>query len=103
MQVQSTARPEHIIGVVAWGLMFLLSADEQSALIHKVASALNPGGKFLFTAPEQACAWTDILTGRHSLSLGADAYRATLSYAGLAVDDEHWDEGDNHYYAASLH
>ncbi|MQA91818.1 MAG: methyltransferase domain-containing protein [Gemmatimonas sp.] len=63
---------------VAWGLLFLLSADAQAALVRRVASALKPGGRFLFTAPEQACTWTDMLTGRQSISLGAKVYRATL-------------------------
>jgi len=88
-------------GVVAWGLMFLLQANAQSALICKVASALNPGGRFLFTSPQQACTWADLLTGRNSLSLGADAYRKTLLAAGLVLAGGHRDEGDNHYYDAS--
>ena len=71
-------------GVVAIGLMFLLSADVQRALIHKVAAALPPGGRFLFTAPVQSCTWADILTGRESRSLGAEAYKTMLSDAGFA-------------------
>ncbi len=43
--------------VVAVGLMFLLSPDVQEALVHRVASVLHAGGRFLFTAPEQACSW----------------------------------------------
>ncbi len=38
-------------GILAWGLMFLLDADTQRALIPRVASALSAGGSFLFTAP----------------------------------------------------
>jgi hypothetical protein len=53
-----------------------------------------------FTSPTQACTWTDVLTGRPSQSLGAQAYEATLSAAGLTLDAEYADEGDNHYYGA---
>ena len=88
-------------GVVAWGLMFLLPAKVQSALIRKVAGALNPGGRFLFTSPEQACGWADLMTGRSSLSLGANGYKAALLAAGLTVVGEYRDDGDNHYYDAS--
>ena len=87
-------------GVVAWGLLFLLAADAQVALIHRVASVLLPGGSFLFTAPEQACTWTDMLTGRQSVSLGNEGYRAVLAAAGLELLAEHQDEGGNHYYDA---
>lgn len=61
-------------GVVAWGLLFLLDKPKQIQIIERVASALRHGGRFLFTAPRQACTWTDTLTGRVSVSLGAEAY-----------------------------
>jgi 2-polyprenyl-3-methyl-5-hydroxy-6-metoxy-1,4-benzoquinol methylase len=56
-------------GVVAWGLMFLLPPDAQVNLIHKVAAALKPGGRFLFTAPHQICEWSDNLTGKYTANL----------------------------------
>lgn len=87
-------------GVVAWGLLFLLAADAQVALLHRVASALRPGGRFLFTSPEQACTWTDTLTGRQSISLGNKVYGETLAAAGLELLAEYQDEGENHYYDA---
>ncbi len=85
-------------GVVAWGLMFLLSPDAQTGLIHKVSAALKPGGRFLFTSPHQVCEWSDNLTGEKSVSLGSDAYRQILEAAGLTLVDEAEDEGENHYY-----
>lgn len=88
-------------GVVAWGLVFLLKPEKQVALIAKIAEALEPGGSFIFTAPEQPCAWNDALTGRLSTSLGAPKYREILRARGLAVFGEGSDEGDNHYYFAS--
>lgn len=86
---------------VAWGLMFLLSAEAQLAVIGNVAAALAPGGRFLFTAPEQTCTWADNLTGRLSVSLGFAAYEAALREAGLTLIDTHRDEGENHYYSAA--
>ena len=85
-------------GVIAMGLLFLMSEDSQRDLIRRVRLALNSGGRFLFTSPAQSCTWTDILTGRESLSLGADAYKAIIADAGLTLVGEHSDEGDNHYY-----
>jgi SAM-dependent methyltransferase len=78
--------------------VFLLAPDAQANLIHKVARALKPGGRFLFTAPRQASEWSDNLTGRKSVSLGSDAYRQILEAAGLVLVGEAEDEGENHYY-----
>lgn len=85
-------------GIVAVGLIFLLPPAAQHALIRRAAAALERGGSLLFTAPEPACAWDDVLTGRESVSLGATVYRERLAAAGLMVVAEHRDEGDNHYY-----
>ena len=85
-------------GVIAWGLMFLLAPDAQAKLVHQVATALKPGGRFLFTAPDQECEWSDVLTGQTSLSLGSSAYRQLVEAAGLILADEADDEGQNHYY-----
>lgn len=87
-------------GIIAVGLMFLLPAEVQRDVIRKVSQALTSGGRFLFTCPEQACTWTDVLTGRQSLSLGAEEYKALLSAAGLTPVAEYVDEGENHYYGA---
>ena len=85
---------------MAWGLLFLLPADTQRALIHCIARALRSGGTFLFTAPLATCTWADASTKRQSVSIGADAYRALLADAGLSVRAEYDDEGGNHYYEA---
>lgn len=87
-------------GVVAVGLMFLLPAEAQERLVRKVAAALNVGGRFLFTAPAQGCTWTDVLTGRRSVSLGIEAYTAMLKASGISLTGEYVDEGENHYYDA---
>lgn len=87
-------------GVVAWGLMFLLSESVQAKLIHRVSTILNPGGQFLFTSPEQVCTWTDVLAGVESRSLGAEKYERILSSAALSLTGNYIDEGENYYYFA---
>lgn len=87
-------------GVLAWGLVFLLPPDAQRRMIRRVRGALARGASFLFTAPAQACTWTDVLTGRESVSLGRAEYAAVLDGAGLQLVAEHEDEGGNHYYEA---
>jgi len=85
-------------GVLAVGLIFLLPPEAQQGLIRRVAAALNRGGRFLFTAPPHRCTWSDVLTGRESLSLGAERYETIFSAAGLIPAGTYVDEGANHYY-----
>jgi hypothetical protein len=85
-------------GVLAWGLLFLLEPVAQALVIEKVAAALNPGGRFLFTAPKEPLEWLDAMTGRQSQSLGAQTYARLLRDAGLTWVGEAQDEGGNHYY-----
>lgn len=88
-------------GVVAVGLLFLLPAETQEALlVRKLPPALKGGARLLFTSPNEPCRWTDVMTGRLSLSLGAEAYRTILATAGLTLVGEYVDEGGNHYYDA---
>ncbi|MBX9614473.1 MAG: class I SAM-dependent methyltransferase, partial [Caulobacteraceae bacterium] len=87
-------------GAVAIGLIFLLPEADQRALITRVARALTPGGRFLFTAPAEACDWTDTLTGQTSRSLGEDEYRRLLHAAGLSLTTTALDAGGNHYLEA---
>jgi 2-polyprenyl-3-methyl-5-hydroxy-6-metoxy-1,4-benzoquinol methylase len=87
--------------VIAWGLIFLLPTEVQEIVIRKVAHTLNRGGKFLFTSPPEAVAWTDTLTQRESISIGAEAYQQILTAEGLALDGVASDEGGNYYYFVS--
>jgi SAM-dependent methyltransferase len=89
-------------GVVAVGLMFLLSPDAQRNLILRVARALNPGGSFLFSSPSQVCSWTDITTGRESRSLGTEAYLSIFSQAGLTLVANPVDAGQSFYFQTAL-
>lgn len=86
--------------VLAWGLIFLLSPDDQRHLIHKIADILVPGGRLLFTscAGADGLVWRDAMTGLESRSLGAAEYRRQLSAVGLSLIGEYEDEGQNHYY-----
>lgn len=87
-------------GVIAVGLMFLLSEDDQRQLIEKIGKALKPGGRFLFSAPRQRCAWNDVQTGQVSLSLGEAEYERLLAGAHMRLMSTYVDEGDNHYVDA---
>lgn len=88
-------------GAVAIGLLFLLPAEAQRAVIARIAGALEPGGRFLFSAPRPACAWTDSLTGQPSLSLGEEEYQRVLEQTGLRLTGQHMDAGGNHYFDAA--
>ncbi len=87
-------------GAVAVGLLFLLPAADQRKVIGRVARALKPGGRFLFSGPRQACEWADRLTARPSLSLGEAEHRRALDRPGLRLAGDYVDEGGNHYFDA---
>jgi len=86
-------------GIISVGLVFLLSEETLRAFIHKMAAALNPGGKLLFTAPLEKIEWKDAMTEQASRSLGAEEYRMLISASGLSIDEEFHDEGGNHYFS----
>jgi predicted nicotinamide N-methyase len=85
-------------GIIAWGLMFLLTREEQERLIRRAADRLLAGGRLLFTSTAQAAVWSDAMTGLESRSLGAAEYRRHLSASGLSVIGEYEDEGQNYYF-----
>jgi len=87
-------------GVLAWGLMFLLSSEDQRRLIQRIAGILVPTGRLLFTSPAEPLVWNDAMTGLESRSLGAEEYRRQLSAVGLSISREYEDEGRNHYFDA---
>ena len=86
--------------VLSWGLMFLLPAEEQRRLIQRIGDILLPGGRLLFTSPDEPVVWNDAITGLESRSLGAVEYRNQLMAAGLLVTREYLDEG-GYYFEAS--
>lgn len=85
---------------VAWGLMFLLTAEAQERLIARVSEALVPGGRWLFTAPWQVCTWRDLMTELESRSLGRERYLELLAANGMELEGEAQDVGENHYWFA---
>jgi SAM-dependent methyltransferase len=85
-------------GAIAWGLLFLLPVETQVLVLRRIARALKSGGSLLFTSPAQVCSWSDSLTGRTSISPGADAYVEMLAAEGLTIVRQFDDEADNHYY-----
>ncbi|MPY86909.1 MAG: methyltransferase domain-containing protein [Luteitalea sp.] len=89
--------------VVAWGVMFFLSTADQETVIAKVARALNPGGRFLFTAPIPMVTWEDTFAGVTfpCVSLGAENYTRLMREHGLTLVDEHSDPWENDYYIAT--
>ncbi|WOI52151.1 class I SAM-dependent methyltransferase [Parvularcula sp. LCG005] len=88
-------------GITAIGVIFLLPPATQRAVLLRSAQVLRPGGQLLFSAPVQACEWTDVLTGQVSQSLGRDAYQAILRKAGLDLRGIREDEGGSSYYLAA--
>jgi cyclopropane fatty-acyl-phospholipid synthase-like methyltransferase len=83
---------------VSIGLLFLLEESEQVALLRRVSEILQPGGRFLFTAPVQTATWLDLITGRECRSLGEARYAEVLESAGFRVMGTRVDEGENNYY-----
>jgi len=86
--------------VLAIGLMFLLRAEDQHRLIRRFAEILVPGGRLLFTSTAKPAIWNDAMTGLESISLGAEQYRELLRAAGVSVEEEYEDMGENHYFDA---
>jgi SAM-dependent methyltransferase len=85
---------------LAWGLMFLLTAEEQHSLIKRFADILVTGGRLLFTSPARAGSWKDAMTNMASLSLGDEEYRRLLKTVCISVRCEYEDNDGNHYYDA---
>jgi cyclopropane fatty-acyl-phospholipid synthase-like methyltransferase len=86
--------------VISIGLVFLLNADEQAALLRRVSELIVPGGRLLFTAPLQKGKWADTTTGHECRSLGREQYESILADAGFRVVATYEDEGRNNYYEA---
>jgi O-methyltransferase involved in polyketide biosynthesis len=86
--------------VLAWGLIFLLSPEDQRRLIQRIAGILVPGGRLLFTSPAKPLVWNDAMTGLESRSLGAEEYRRQLLAVDISISNEYEDEHQNHYFDA---
>jgi cyclopropane fatty-acyl-phospholipid synthase-like methyltransferase len=84
--------------VISIGLMFLLSAEEQAALIRRASEVIVVGGRFLFTAPIEIGTWADTATGHGCRSLGRERYESILTEAGFRAVATYADEARNNYY-----
>lgn len=89
-------------GVLMVGLIFLLPSVVQVRVINRLANALVPGGRLLFSAPKQVCAWQDLLTDRTSRSVGTTAYREHLVKAGFDRIEMYEDDHGNNYFDATM-
>ena len=90
-------------GVLAWGVLFHLTAAEQRAAIRSVAGWLRPGGRFLFTSGDEAGTRRGEMAGVafEYVSLGAAGYRAEVERAGMRLESHRRDAWDNHVYVAA--
>ncbi|MCQ8183869.1 class I SAM-dependent methyltransferase [Parvularcula maris] len=88
-------------GILAVGLVFLLGEETQRLVLQRLTGALKPQGRLLFSAPEQACQWNDLQTGRVSRSLGFPAYRDILTAEGMDEASQVRDRNDNAYIEAA--
>ncbi|MEM1151185.1 MAG: class I SAM-dependent methyltransferase [Pseudomonadota bacterium] len=86
--------------VISIGLIFLLEEKRQAQFLKRLADALKPGGRLLFSAPHQKGTWNDLLTGRPSFALGRAAYKRLLSGLSLTQVAEHTDKGGSNYFEA---
>ena len=86
--------------VLAVGLIFRLTDEDQMNLISRISNALNVHGQFLFSAPSQIVHWKDICAGCECLSLGQAKYEEILQEAGFRFLTTYMDEGKNYYYEA---
>jgi cyclopropane fatty-acyl-phospholipid synthase-like methyltransferase len=98
--LESTYFGQRFGAVISIGLVFLLNAEEQAALIHRVSDLIVPGGRFLFTAPLEIGRWADTTTGHECRSLGRERYESILAEAAFRVVATYEDEGRNNYYEA---
>jgi len=94
--------PGSFDAVVAWGVLFHLSASEQEAAIERVSAWLKPDGWFLFTSGDVSGVTEGQMKGvtLQYVSLGVGTYRDSLLEAGLLLADEHSDPWGNHVYVA---
>jgi ribosomal protein S18 acetylase RimI-like enzyme/SAM-dependent methyltransferase len=89
-------------GILAWGVMFHLTADEQERALAVMVGALAPHGELLFTSGFEEGRRTNPMHGVvfTFVSLGAPRYRAILAALGCPVIEEFRSAGDNYHYRA---
>jgi SAM-dependent methyltransferase len=88
--------------VVAWGVMFHLSAEQQILAIARVTGSLRMGGRLLFTAGKDRGESESPMNGVmfRYISLGSNEYQRVLHENGCDLLEEFFDDGHNYYYVA---
>ncbi len=89
---------------VAWGVLFHLNPEDQTAAIASVSRVLRSGAPFLFTAgdedrPDAKLGTMNGVTFRY-FSFSVDNYRRILRDHGFTLLNTHADSGNNTYYLA---
>lgn len=86
--------------IVAWGLLFHLSASAQAVLLAKVAKWLAPEGKLLFTSGGAKGTTESTMDGIvfRYVSLGSRRYGEILEKAGMHFVEEHADHCESYLY-----
>lgn len=89
-------------GVVAWGVLFHLSAADQRTVIFEVSKWLKPGGRLLFTSGDVEDSTEGEMNGVafRYVSLGVAGYQELLGRAGLKLKSHASDASDNYVYVA---
>ncbi|MEO6120362.1 MAG: class I SAM-dependent methyltransferase [Terriglobales bacterium] len=88
--------------VIAWGVLFHLTPDEQGAALAKIARHLQPHGRLLFTAGDKQGTRDGKMNevDFRYYSLNSDEYERILSENGMRLLDRHNDRWENVYYIA---
>ncbi|MGH7557216.1 MAG: class I SAM-dependent methyltransferase [Gemmatimonadota bacterium] len=88
--------------VVAWGVLLHLTGDEHAGAVAKVSEHLVAGGRFFFTAADEAGTTESTMNevDFRYFSLGSANYRRLLEENGFVLVDEHRDLWDNYVYVA---
>lgn len=85
--MRSLSLDQQFQAIVAWDSLFHLTAEEQTALIPRVADHLPVGGVLLFTCgPKAGEAWGRVAGGAvFHASLSRNGYAACLAAAGMEL------------------
>jgi cyclopropane fatty-acyl-phospholipid synthase-like methyltransferase len=88
--------------IIAWGVLFHMVPADQAVALARIAAALNPGGRLLFTAQEAHIDGYSTMNGLRVpyISLGSAEYTRLLHEHGLTLRDAHVDAWDNYVYTA---
>ena len=79
---------------------FCCPPEQQRKALLRLGEVVAKGGRLLFSAPVEPGEWTDLLTGRPSVSLGFHLYVRAMQKAGFELVKSAKDRGGSHYYSA---